>query len=153
MKNVGTNMQFSGANLLQRAEAATGLRGTQFYNVEAASNSMPSSLEIGIGYTHKIDEQNSARLGGMFRSNNYLEDEYNLGAEYSFDNLFFVRGGYTLPGQSTKDALGQREYIYDFTLGAGLHYNAGGVDLSFDYAYRHMKYFDASNVITIMMGL
>lgn len=153
VKNIGTNMKFAGANLLQRADASTGLRGTQYYSVEAASSEMPSCLEIGLGYTHKLDEKNSARLGGMFRNNNYQEDEYNLGAEYSFDNLFFVRGGYTLPGKSKKDVTGQRDYIYDFTLGAGVHYNAGGLDLSFDYAYRHIKYFDASNVITLKIGL
>jgi hypothetical protein len=153
VKNIGTNMQFAGSNLLQRAEASTGLRGTQYYNVEAASNEMPSSLEIGLGYTHKLDDKNSARVGGMFRNNNYSEDEYNLGAEYTFDNTFFVRGGYTLPGKAEKDALDQREYLYDLTLGLGVHYNTGGIDLSFDYAYRHMKYFDASNVVTLKLGL
>ena len=67
---------------------STGLRGTQFYSVEAASNEMPSSLEIGLGYTHKFDDQNSATVGGLFRNNNYQEDEYNLGAEYTFDNIW-----------------------------------------------------------------
>ena len=153
VKNIGTDMKFSGSNLLQRAEAEVGLRQTQFYTVEAASSQMPSSLEIGLGYTHRIDDQNLARIGGMFRNNNFQEDEYNLGAEYSFDNLFFVRGGYTLPGRNPKDDLGEREYIYDFTIGAGLHYNTGNVDLTFDYAYRHMKYFDASNVVTLKLGI
>jgi hypothetical protein len=153
VKNIGTNMQFAGSNFLQKAAATTGLRGTQFYNIEAASSEMPSSLEIGIGYTHKIDDKNMAKVGGMFRNNNYSEDEYNLGAEYTFDNIFFVRGGYTLPGQATKDVLAQREYLYDLTLGLGVHYNTGGLDLSFDYAYRHMKYFDASNVVTLKVGL
>jgi hypothetical protein len=153
VKNIGTNMQFVGTNLSQLAQASTGLRRTTYYNVEAASNEMPSSLEIGIGYTHKIDDKNMAKVGGMFRNNNYSEDEYNLGAEYTFDNIFFVRGGYTLPGQATKDVLAQREYLYDLTLGLGVHYNTGGIDLSFDYAYRHMKYFDASNVITLKLGL
>ncbi len=153
VKNIGTNMQFAGSNLLQRAEAENGQRGTQFYSVEAASNEMPSSLEIGLGYTHKFDDQNLATVGGLFRNNNYQEDEYNVGVEYSFDNLLFVRGGYTMPGRSTNDVLGQRGYLYDFTAGAGVHYNTGELDLTFDYAYRHMKYFDASNIITLKVGL
>jgi hypothetical protein len=153
VKNLGTDLKFSGTNLLHKAEATTGLRGDQFYAVEAAANEMPSCLEIGLGYTHKFDEKNFAKVGGMFRNNNFQQDEYNLGAEYSFDNLFFLRGGYTMPGKNTKDPLAQREYIYDYTLGAGLHYNTGGLDLSFDYAYRHMKYFDASNIITLKVGL
>jgi hypothetical protein len=153
VKNLGTDLKFAGADLLHKGTSTTGLRGSQFYSVEAAANEMPSSLEIGLGYTHKFDERNFAKVGGMFRNNNFQEDEYNVGAEYSFDNLFFVRGGYTLPGKNTKDAALEREYIYDYTLGAGLHYNAGGVELSFDYAYRHQKYFDASNIITLKIGI
>jgi len=152
VKNIGTNMKFSGSNLLVNADASTGIRGTQPYLVDAASNEMPSSLEIGVGYTRKFDEKNSASIGGMFRNNNYQDDEYNLGAEYNFDNLFFVRGGYTFAPQANKDALGERGYLYDFTVGAGLHYNVSGIDLSFDYAYRHMKFFDASNVVTLKVG-
>jgi hypothetical protein len=153
VKNMGTNMKFTGPNLLQTGTVSTGLRGTQFYSVEASSSEMPSSLEIGLAYAYKFDEQNSARLGGLFRNNNYLQDEYNVGVEYGYTDLFFVRGGYTLPGRKTNDPLGQRAYIYDFSAGAGVHYNAGGVDLTFDYAYRHMKYFDASNVITLKVGI
>jgi len=153
VKNLGTDLKFSGSDLLHKATSNTGLRGSQLYSVEAAANEMPSCLEIGLGYTHKFDERNFAKVGGMFRNNNFQGDEYNVGAEYSFDNLFFVRGGYTLPGQNTKDAVQQREYIFDYTLGAGLHYIAGGVDLSFDYAYRHQKYFDASNIITLKIGI
>jgi hypothetical protein len=58
-----------------------------------------------------------------------------------------------MPGHSTNDVLGQRGYLYDFTAGAGVHYNTGELDLTFDYAYRHMKYFDASNIITLKVGL
>ncbi len=152
VKNIGTNMQFAGSNLLTTGTASTGLRGTQFYSVDAASNELPSSLEIGLGYTHKFDEMNSATIGGMFRNNNYQDDEYNLGAEYNFNNLFFVRGGYTFAPQANKDVLDQTGYIYDYTLGAGLHYAVSGIDLSFDYAYRHMKYFTGNNVVTLKVG-
>lgn len=152
VKNIGTNMQFAGSNLIEQATASTGLRGTQYYAVQAASNEMPSSLEIGLGYTRKFDDMNSATIGGLFRNNNYQDDEYNLGAEYNFNNLFFLRGGYVFAPQANQDALGQRGYIYDFTVGAGLHYNVSGMDLSFDYAYRHMKYFTGSNVVTLKVG-
>lgn len=152
VKNIGPNMQFSGSNLLVKADASDALRGTQNYLVEAASSEMPSNLEIGLGYTKKFDDKNSASIGGMFRNNNYQDDEYNVGAEYNFSDLFFVRGGYTMSPQTTKDLAGERGYIYDYSLGAGLHYGVSGIDLSFDYAYRHMKYFDGNNVITLKLG-
>ncbi len=117
-----------------------------------AGFAMPSNLEIGIGYSPKLDEQNQISVGGTFRNNNYQDDEYNLGAEYGFNNMFFVRGGYTFAPETEKDALSQRGYIYDYTAGAGINYTVGGVALSFDYAYRHMKYFDGNNVFTLKLG-
>ena len=152
VKNVGAGMQFSGSNLLVVAEAGGALRGTQTYAVQAASSDLPSSLEIGIGYTRKLDEKNAVLVGGMFRNNNYQDDEYNLGAEYGFNNLIFIRGGYTFAPEATKDVDGKNGYIYDYTVGAGLHYLVGDLDLSFDYAFRHMKYFDGNNIVTLRVG-
>jgi len=134
-------------------EATTGeARGTQWYTVQAASFEMPSSMEIGLGYAKSFDEYNTFQVGAMFRNNNYQEDEYSFGGEYSFQNTMFVRGGYIMSPQTDKDLTGASGYMYDFTVGFGLHTNAGGVDLAFDYAYRHMKYFESNNVITMRVG-
>lgn len=152
VKNIGASMQFAGSNLLVTAQSGSGLRGTQTYAVQAATAELPSSLEIGIGYTRKFDEKNALLVGGMFRNNNYQDDEYNLGAEYGFNNLVFIRGGYTFAPEATKDLEGKNGYIYDYTVGAGLHYLVGDLDLSFDYAFRHMKYFDGNNIVTLKVG-
>jgi hypothetical protein len=152
VKNIGGQMQFTGSNLLVTAEAGGTLRGTQTYGVQAQSADLPSSLEIGLGYTRKFDEKNAFMIGGMFRNNNYQDDEYNLGAEYGFNNLVFLRGGYTFAPEATKDLEGKVGYIYDYTVGAGLHYLVGDLDLSFDYAFRHMKYFDGNNIVTLKVG-
>ena len=151
VRNLGPNMQFNGSNLL--TQATTGeARGTQWYTVQAASFEMPSSMEIGLGYAKSFDEYNTFQVGAMFRNNNYQEDEYSFGGEYSFQNTMFVRGGYIMSPQTDKDLTGASGYMYDFTVGFGLHTNAGGVDLAFDYAYRHMKYFESNNVITMRVG-
>jgi hypothetical protein len=152
VKNIGPSMTYAGSDLLKTATAAGAIRGTQQYLVQAASVDLPSSMEIGVGYERKFDEKNSAELGVMFRNNNYQDDEYNFGGEYNFQNLFFVRGGYTFSPQTDKDLTGSRGYIYDYSLGAGIHYDVGGIDLAFDYAYRHVKYFDANNVISLRLG-
>lgn len=152
VRNFGPNMKFDGSNLLHAAEATEGLRGSQQYKVEAASFELPSSMEIGLGYTRKLDERNGILFGAMFRNNNYQDDEYNLGMEYNFDEIVFVRGGYTFAPQADKDVTGASTYIYDYTLGAGIHYAVGGVDLTFDYAYRHVDYFDGENVFSLKIG-
>jgi hypothetical protein len=152
VKNIGPNMVFTGSNAYIVADNPNDARGQNPYVVEMMPFAMPSSLEMGIGYSPKLDEKNQLSIGGTFRNNNYQDDEYNLGAEYGFDNMFFVRGGYTFAPETQKDALNQRGYIYDYTMGAGINYTVGGVALTFDYAYRHMKYFDGNQVFTLKLG-
>ena len=113
-----------------------------------ASFEMPAMMEIGIAYSPKFDEVNHLTLGGNFRNNNYQDDEYGLGGEYAWKDIAFLRGGYVFSPQTDKDITGANGYIYDWTLGAGLHYNVGGVGLSVDYAFRNLKYFDGSHTIT-----
>ncbi len=152
VRNIGPEMQFEGSNLIVSANAANSLRGSQSYLVQAAAFPLPSSMEIGIGYTRKLDDKNNVLVGAMFRNNNYEDDEYNVGLEYNFNDLVFVRGGYTFAPQVDKDATGAKGYIYDYTLGAGVHYEVGGVDLAFDYAYRHVVYFNGNNVVSLRVG-
>ena len=152
IKNVGPQMKFTGPGLLVSAISSGTNRGTQNYAVDAASFDLPSSLEIGLGYNRQFDDENSAEIGGMFRSNNYQDDEYSFGGEYNFNNLFFVRGGYTWEPQATDDPTGARAYPWDYTFGAGVHYDFTGLSMTLDYAYRHVKYFTNNNIIALRIG-
>jgi hypothetical protein len=153
IKNIGPNMTFDGSGTYTPAVAVDDpLRGQQTFKTELAPFEMPSNLEIAIGYSPKLDDKNAVSIGGAFRNNNFLEDEYNLGAEYSFMDLLSVRGGYTFSPQTENDPTGENSYIYDWTAGAGVHKNLGGVDLTFDYAYRNVKYFSGSHVLTFKVG-
>ncbi len=153
VKNIGPNMQFGGSSLLVSADASNSLRGSQFYSINAASNELPSYIEMGLGYRRKLDEMNQVSVAGLFRNNNHQDDEYNLGAEYGFNNLLFLRGGYSFSPQAPKDVTGANSYVYDYTVGAGVHYLVGDVDLSVDYAFRHMVYFTGNHVIALRLGL
>jgi long-subunit fatty acid transport protein len=150
VKSIGPNMKFDGADAYVTANV--GERDAQKYKIETAGFELPTNLEIGLGYSPRLDDKNMITIGGNFRNNNYLEDEYNLGAEYSFQNMLFVRGGYTFSPQTSDDITGENGYIYDFTAGAGLRYDVGGVVLGFDYAYRNVKYFDGNHVFTLAIG-
>lgn len=152
VKNIGPGLTFSGSNLLYYATSSTGIRGSQQYAIQAATADLPSSIEIGLGYTRKFDEKNGLSVGGTFRNNNYQDDEYNLGAEYEFNDLLFLRGGYTFEPQSVKDISGQASYPYDYTLGLGVHYPLGDLDISLDYAYQHVKLFTGNNIFTLRLG-
>lgn len=153
VKNIGPNMTFSGPDALRTASTTDGaIRGTQSLAVSMASFELPSNMEIGIGYSPKLDDKSALSLGAAFRNNNYLEDEYNLCAEYSFMNTVFVRGGYAFSPQTDDDITAAKGYIFDWTLGAGVHYNTGGVDLSLDYAYQNVSYFDGNHMVTFKVG-
>jgi len=153
IRNVGPNMTFDGSGTYKTATADDGsIRGSQTMKTEMASFEMPSNLEIALGYTPRLDENNGLAVTAAFRNNNYSEDEYNLGAEYGFQNTVFLRGGYTFSPQTDDDITASKGYIYDWSLGLGFHYNTGDVDLSFDYAFRMVKYFDGDQVFTIKVG-
>jgi hypothetical protein len=152
IKHMGPSMTFAGSNAYVNAEAQGTLRGTNPYVTEMASFDMPANLEIGLGYAPYLDEQNSLMFGGMFVNNNYLQDEFSMGVEYSYTKTFFARGAYRLSPDTQDDPAGEQGYIYNWSLGAGVHYDVGGAELSFDYAYRNVKYFSGSNVFTLMIG-
>ncbi|MEW6510018.1 MAG: PorV/PorQ family protein [Bacteroidota bacterium] len=149
VKSIGPNMTFEGSNAYVSATTVGSNRGQQPYIDQMAAFEVPATMELGVAYSPVLDEKNQLTVGGMFRNNNYSDDEYGLGTEYSYKQLFFVRGGYGFSPQTDKDLTDARGYIYDWTLGAGVHYDVGGIGVKVDYAYRNVKYFDANHTITI----
>jgi len=153
LNNVGSNITYSGAGLYQTATVSNDLRGAQTYSMVAASSELPSQMEIALAYNYKLNEQNQVSLFGDFENNNYSPDVWKVGAELTFENLFFVRGGYTFAPNVPKDLTGQSIYPYDYTLGAGIKYNVGGAVLTVDYAYRHLQLLTSNNVISVKIGI
>jgi len=148
IKNLGAEMQYDGAGLLQQADVDNFNRPPQFYQSNSAPFEIPSQFEIGFAYAPSIDDLNTLNLSSSFQNNNFSGDEYKLGAEYVYDQLLFVRGGYSFaPDVEDED------YLYGLTAGIGLKYDLDGVDLMVDYAFRDVQYFDANHVFQISFGL
>ena len=150
VKNLGSPMQYSGNGLFYNVNDPTALRGPTYLSVDAATAELPSEIAIGLTYQRKIDEDNTVSISGAFQNNNYAYDDYKIGAEYSFKNIFYVRGGYLFSPQSTDNT---PNIFQDYTLGAGLNFKQfSGIDLAVDYAYVPVKYFDANHVFSISLG-
>jgi len=147
VKNIGPAMKFDGPGLLREATATALSRPASFYKVEAASDELPSVIEFGVAYQYKLQEENVFTTSALFQNNNLSDDEYKLGLEYGYNNTFFLRGGYNISQESIQDS-----YIFGPTLGAGVHYPVGGIDVSFDYGYRYVKYLDANHVFSVLLG-
>lgn len=154
IKNVGTQMKYEGSNLTQQGTITGASRNDNpnWYTVSTSGFDLPTSMEIGLGYKQKFGEENALTLSGIFENNNFSNDEYKVGGEFAFQNMLFVRGGYSLSPQSGKDVAGQQSYIYGFTAGLGIAVDLGDVQARLDYAYRDVKYFGGNNVFTVSLG-
>lgn len=148
LKNIGADMKFDGSGLWTQATDAAQRRGEQFYKIDAASFSLPTTLDIGLGYELAIDSQNALNLVGSFQNHNFYTDQYKVGAEYNYDNLLFFRGGYNYTTEYDAS-----EVLYKFSVGFGLNYNLGGVGVMIDYAYLPAEFFDDTHLISLSLGI
>jgi len=151
VKNIGTNMSYSGEDLRTRTTVPNSALGSTsaVYEVVAESFQIPSYFELSASYDLFFNEQNSLLLGTTYTANNALEDQINFGAEYNFLNTFYVRGGYNMLTENTK------QNTFGFTAGAGIDYQVSdGLNIVFDYAFRDVKEFPTSNhIFTVKLSL
>ncbi len=150
VKNLGGSMRYSGNGLYVMADALNSNIGPTYYAIEAGSAELPSEISVGLSYLKKFDEDNSVLLAGSYVSNNYTYDDYKIGAEYSYKDIFFARAGYLFTPQAT-DA--EPNIFSDYSLGLGVNLEKfSGINLAVDYAYVPVKYFDGNHVLAISLG-
>ncbi len=147
LKNIGPDMKFDGSGLYTAADAGDS-RGEQFYKIDAAAFSLPTTLDIGLGYSVSFDDVNAVQFAGTFSNHNFYTDQYKFGAEYNFDNLLFLRGGYNHTTEFEAS-----ETLYKFYAGFGLNYDVGGVDLMLDYAYMPTEFFSDTHNFSLGFGI
>ncbi len=148
VKNIGPQMRFDGSGLLVQASVAGQNRPPQLYQVEAEAFELPSSIEFGLGYRRSLDGMNNFVLSTAFQSNNFSDDEYRFGAEYSYQDLFFLRGGYNFAQQQSDE----RQFLFGPSFGVGLRTSLGSLEVSVDYAFRKVAIFDNNHVIGVKLG-
>lgn len=146
LKNIGTNMTYSGTGLLALADVQNFNRPPQYYKIDAAPFELPSNFQLAAGYKPTLDDMNSLQFSALYQNNNFSGDEGKLGAEYGYNNTFFVRAGYQFALQESDN------YIYGLTAGAGINYEISGFGIKIDYAFRDTKYFDGSHIFAVTLG-
>ncbi len=145
LRNVGTNMTFSGSGFSFDSETQQG------YDISRQTPSdrfeMPTYLNIAVAYDFyldgkhlaKEDDQPKHRLSAMagFTSNSFNNDYIHGGLEYSFRDMFMVRGGYRYEKDIADDALSTTFYT-GFAAGATVmtRLGSGGPRVGIDYSYR-----------------
>ena len=149
VKNLGPTMKYDGNGLYVQA-TSVGDRGPTYLKVDAASAELPTEISVGLSYQRNFDEENSLTLSTTFQNNNYTYDDYKIGLEYDFKDILYVRGGYLYSPQSTDNT---PNIFQNYALGMGLNFKQfSDINLSIDYAYVPVKYFDANHVFAISYG-
>lgn len=148
VKNFGPALRYDGPGLYREVNDPNSAKATSHYKISTASFELPSIVEIGLSYRHKISEFGQLTASYLFQNNNFSDDENKLGLEFSFKDRAFIRVGYTM----TANNMENYGSIFGLVFGGGVHLKTGGIDFWIDYAYRSVEFFNSSNVFSIKLG-
>lgn len=149
LRNLGTNMRFSGTGLsVNSTQPQSTPEYTITTNYKSEKFSLPTYMNMGVSYDFFLDERrlpsaDSApvhKLTAManFTSNSFINDFLGLGAEYTYKNAFQLRAAYRY-----EKGIGNNETTT--TMYTGLSFGAtaqtkiggpNGTTLALDYSFR-----------------
>jgi hypothetical protein len=144
IKNIGPEMRFSGPGFNYDVQAPgqnPNVSPPKAFKAQSAAFEIPSWISFGGAMDFYNAEKNRASLYGTFQSNNFCKDLWRGGLEYSFDETYFLRAGYTLDSD-------QEDYLYGMTFGAGFIVTLGETDVTFEYSWNETEFFDNNQYFT-----
>ena len=103
---------------------------------------LPSIFEIGLAYRRPRDSKGLLELAAVFRHRNFARDQWKVGAEYSYNPFFKLRGGFDYVAAAGDD------YLFGTSFGFGLQLRR---DMHVDYAYTTVDFFDGLNTFTLRL--
>ena len=161
LRNVGLGMRFEGDGIAEQFAEPT----DRDYNITAVQRiddfELPFQLNIGTSYDIELDAdaQNKVTLVANYSSNAFSRDNLGIGAEYSFRDLFMVRGGYNAETGVSGDDV-------DAPLPSGISAGVSGVipvgkdrgelgkrKIIIDYAYRTTRVYDGTHNLGLRLNL
>lgn len=150
LRNVGTNMRFSGEGFSFDSQSPGTLGYAVGRRTPIEKFEMPTYLNIGAAYDFYLGAgygRNNAdtegrlkhRLTAMlaFQSNSFNNDYIGVGAEYGYREMFMIRAGYRYE-KSISDAELTTTFYKGFSAGATVAtmFANRGPRVAFDYAFR-----------------
>ena len=165
LNNVGPSMRASGEGLsFTNVDINTGVTSTQ--QRKSASYQLPSLLNIGFSYdffvapvkdsaSNQIKANHRITLAGNFTANSFTKDQYRLGVEYGFRNLFMLRAGYVLESTTWFDSALRTSAYTGPAFGGSLVAPLGksGSTFGVHYAYEMTERFSGTHSIGIRFDL
>jgi len=167
--NLGPKMTFGGDAFTTRGQKS-GTGYTQTIGLLSAAFEQPSMLNIGFGYDFNFDTlQLKVTPCFNFRSNSFTSDQYQIGVQASWKEMFMVRAGYDYQegifaeDNSTTTNLGPsfgatvqmpfaRNKSGEMTQTSSSGLGASKV-VGLDYSYSMTRYFGGTHRIAITLSL
>lgn len=147
LKNVGSNLKFSGDGLTNRV-TVNGQEELFSMNFRSAGFELPTTLQIGVGYDFIFQRNSYLALAANFNSMAFGRDYLGFGIEGSFRNIVILRAGYNFEGgiyDAYDDTHGNKTTInLGFSCGATVQAPLNkekGSFISVDYSYRMVELF------------
>jgi opacity protein-like surface antigen len=148
ISNFGQKMHMTGQDAVVLYDADplnTGNNGRVPSELSTNEWSLPLTFRVGVAYHPDLGEMHKVTLAvdAMHPSDDY--ESVNVGAEYTFDDIFSVRGGYkSLFLQDSEESL---------TLGVGIRQHLlGNISLMADYCYADFGRLKAVHKISVGMS-
>jgi hypothetical protein len=154
LKNIGPALKYSGDGSSVILPVPTfGTSYTQAWDGKTATFELPTQLAMGLSYDFTLAEDHRLTAAGAFTSNSFEKDFFQVGAEYSFKEVFMVRGGYKIYNQGGDDLRPALTGLTaGFTAQLPLSKENKGSFLGLDYSYRATNPFQGVHSVGIMVG-
>lgn len=133
MRNIGPSFSYRGDGLSIVLPVPTGIYTNSFQN-RSEDFEIPTQLAIGASKGFDLTEGHKITLAGNFISNSFKKDQFTLGAEYSFKDLFALRASWA-QFDNRFDGL-RSEAITGPAAGFTCNIPMGDGKLDLSYAYR-----------------
>jgi hypothetical protein len=167
LKNVGPTMKASGDGLsFSNTTEVSGIDVTSTQNHRVAAYQLPSLLHIGASYdfyiapqvdstSKEIKAMHRITAAGNFTANSFTNDQYKVGVEYSFKEMFMIRGGYILESGAWFDSELRATAYTGPSFGASLVAPLGkkGTTFGIHYAYQMTEKFGGTHSIGAKLDL
>jgi len=148
ISNYGTKMQMGGRDMLIQADPDPSISGNN-QNINANLSTDPFDLPLMFRVGVSMDVLKGAGNSNLILAIDALHpnddvESVNLGAEYVYGGMFALRAGYkTLFARDSEEGI---------CFGAGLHYDAGGMNFMIDYAYQDFGVLSDIQMFTVALG-
>jgi len=135
--NFGTKIQLSGRHLRTIVDPDPSVENYDRVPVNYKTMSFPLPLlfRVGLSYERTLGSLGQVLLSVDVNHPSHTTESLNLGFEYGFANMFYLRGGY--------ENMFERDRINGLTVGGGIDlYRRGRMGIRVDYSWSDWSVFD-----------